>query len=148
MKYTGFGMVLLFFACSTAPSGVVETDPNELVLGSWEVNSASIDGNNYAITSPGFGQIEAIFEDKLFTYIYPEVGSNGLPNGKTDTLFAIWEFNAAFDTLRFRNPQSGVTIFEWQVKQLQVGKLSTSYAGEAAQDPSQFSRYNIDYKLK
>ncbi|MBO6795092.1 MAG: hypothetical protein JJ895_14375 [Balneolaceae bacterium] len=149
MKFFTLGLLLIVgAACSSTPSGTAESDPEVLILGSWVVSNAQVDGSSYPITTPGFGQIEANFESDLFTYIYPEVGSNGMPNGRTDTLYANWSFNAAFDTLSFTYLNSSEFVFIWHVKELQVGRLSTDYISRSADNPDQQSKYDINYRLK
>ena len=140
--------LMLSYGCSTAPTGNVETNPEVLILGTWNVSNASVDGQTYPITNPGFGQVQAIFEADNFTYIYPHVEANGLPTGRTDTLNAFWTFNASYDTLRFTDKLSSELVLIWHVKELKVGLLSTDYVTQRPDNAEVTSFYDIDYKLK
>ncbi len=149
MKILALGLLIIVgTACNSTPSGAPESNPEVLILGAWAVSTAQVDGSTYPITTPGFGQIEAIFENNKFTYVYPEIGSSGTPNGRTDTLYANWSFNASFDTLSFTYLDSDEMVFIWHVKELQVGRLSTDYTSRSADNPDEQSKYDINYKLK
>ena len=134
-------------ACSSTSVETPENDPEVLILGTWVVQSAQVDDTVYPLTSPGFGQVQAKFDNETFTYIYPERDSFGLPTENTDTLIAHWSFNASLDSLTFSIPNTNQVILKWHIESLGIGKMSTNYNSESANDPNQVSRYKIDYRL-
>ncbi len=138
---------IIGMACTATSVESPENDPEVLILGTWVVQSAQVDGTTYPLTNPGFGQVRAIFQKDSFTYIYPVRDAFGLPTEKTDTLIADWRFNSSFDSLAFMEPTTNQIIMIWQIESLGIGKMSTNYSTESANDPNQVSRYEIDYRL-
>lgn len=150
MKYSTLflGALFLVYGCSDV-SGVSEQQtPEELIIGTWQVSSASIDGQVYPVTNPGFGQIQATFSEDGVEYILPGVDANGIPTIQTDTLNGDWNFNDAHTMLYITNiAGSFTTDMEWSVVNIGVGLLQTSYVGPNPTDFSSTATYDITYRL-
>lgn len=150
MKYSTFlvGALFLLVNCSDV-SGVSEPlSPEELIVGSWQVSNASIDGQIYPVTNPGFGQIQAIFDESNVTYIFPGVDANGLPTAQTDTLRGDWNFNGDYSKLFITNiPNELVSEMEWGIMNIGVGLLQTTYVGPSPLNQSVTANYEITYRL-
>ncbi len=150
MKYSTLfvGALFLFVGCSDV-SGVSEPlTPEDLILGSWQVSAATIDGEVYPVTIPGLGQIEAIFHESGVEYIYPGVNANGIPTGETDTLTGEWHFNEDHSMLYITNISEGFSSdMEWSVIRIGVGLLQTTYNGPSITNPNTTVTYDITYQL-
>ncbi len=149
MKYSAIliGTILLFAGCDSVGSSE-QLPPEELIQGSWQVSFATIDGQVYPVTVPGFGQIQAIFDESNVEYIFPGIDANGLPTAQTDTLRGNWNFNENYSTLYITNIGNElVAQMEWSIINIGVGLLQTSYDGPSATNPAVTATYEITYRL-
>lgn len=141
------GTVLLLLNCSSF-TGTPELPPNEdLIIGSWVVHIASIDGQNYPITNPGFGQIKVSFDESNLEYIYPLLNEYSLPTTFSDTLNAAWNFDDSYTSILITNRDDGGEDLNWEILEIGVGLLHTRYEGQSPTDPNILSTYDITYSL-
>lgn len=149
MKHTIFLIGILIFAVNCEDvTGMQELKtPKEMILGTWRVSIATIDGDIYPVTNPGFGQIEVEFSENMVEYIYPGVDENGMPTAKTDTLVGNWELLEENTLIHITHTVNNATLFEWGIVNLSVGLLQTSFESQSPLDPQRLSRYVLTYKL-
>ncbi|MBO6536270.1 MAG: hypothetical protein JJ966_08615 [Balneolaceae bacterium] len=121
--------------------------PSEMILGKWKVSEATIDGSVYPVTNPGFGQIEVTFTENDVEYIYPGVDDSGMPTASTDTLIANWQLENESTLIHITHPINNVTLFEWEVVNLGVGLLKTSFISQSPLDQQSTSTYILTYQL-
>lgn len=139
-------LLLSLNACST-DSGSDQLSPEELIEGRWVLQSAIIDGNGQPITTPGLGQIALTVNSGNYTYIYPELGSNNLPNGQTDTLSGTWEFSSDYSTFTLDRSDYQQEPFVWEILRLSNGVFDTQYVERSAAGGAGTSTYNFTYRL-
>ena len=140
-------LLLLLAGCSDDPVSE-ELSPEELLLGTWKVNSAVIDGQNQPVTNPGLGQISATFQEESYNYVFPETSSIGLPTGNTVTTSGTWSFNSD-NTLLTLTPVAGSQLptLEWEIISLSPGILNTRFEQPNPANGGQTSNFEINYSL-
>lgn len=139
--------MLLFSGCDNVSGSSEQLSPEELILGSWKVSAATIDNQSYLVTTPGFGQMQAIIDESKILYIYPQVNAFGVPTAQNDTLTATWSFNVDHTIFTLSNPQDGSVLLVWDIMNLGVGLLKTSYQAQSAANESTLSTYELTYSL-
>ena len=140
-------LLLLLAGCSDDPVSE-ELTPEELLLGTWKVSSAAIDGQSQPVTNPGLGQISADFQEESYSYIYPETSPLGLPTGNTITTNGTWSFNNDH-TLLTLTPAAGSELptLEWEVISISIGILNTKFEQPNPATGGQTSTFEINYSL-
>jgi len=141
------GAFIIFIGCDNVSGSLEQLPPEELILGSWQVSFARIDNQVYPVTTPGFGQMRAIIAENTILYIYPDVDDNGLPTAKNDSLYAFWSFNNDNSLITISNPQDNSTLLVWEVLNLSVGLLKTSYEAQSPSSTEATSTYELTYSL-
>lgn len=121
--------------------------PEELILGTWEVFDASIDGQKFPITNPGFGQIQTTFMESTVEHIYPKIDERGLPSILADTLYGPWYFNDDYSMVSLFDEDGLDNSFDWDVVELGVGILHTRFVERSPADTTTLSTYDIIYRL-
>lgn len=149
-KYSLGTLAILFFltaACTSPIESVEELTTTDLLQGTWVVQKAMINDDEYPVTNPGFGQIEAIFDGDQYKYIFPEIGNNGLPTGKTNFIEGIWSLNQTEDIIIIDRSSIDQDALRWEIINLSKGILETEYAEyfPGSEVPSVF---RISYRLK
>lgn len=140
-------LILLLAGCSDDPVSE-DLTPSELLLGTWKVSSAVIDGQTQPVTNPGLGQISASFEKESYSYIFPETTDTGLPTGNTVTTSGTWSFNNDH-TLLTLTPVTGSQLptLVWEIVSLSPGILNTSFEQPNPANGGQVSTFEINYSL-
>ncbi len=141
------GLFLLWINCSNVVGTPELPPPEELILGTWQVFDVIVDGQNFPVTNPGAGQIQITFEDSTVIYIYPEPDVNGLPTSGTDTLYGDWYFRDNYSDIFITNYSPNDENLVWDIVEIGVGLLHTSYIGRAISDTSSTSTYEFIYRL-
>lgn len=135
--------VFTLVQCKSATNTEFTTD--ELLIGTWTVSSATIDDVLYPVTNPGLLQVQAIFTETSFQYIYPQT-TNGLPNGNTDTLSGTWELNEDETIINITPTGATEAILVWNIDRLAVGTLEVTFLQQSLSGEGT-STYHLVYSL-
>ena len=101
----------------------------------------------FPVTNPGAGQIQVFFSDSTVIYIYPELNDLGLPTSNTDTLYGDWLFRNNYSSIYITNYSPHDESLEWNIEELGVGLLHTSFEQRSITDTSVISLYEFIYRL-
>lgn len=145
-SYLLISCALVLLSCSS-DSDNKELSKTELLQGRWKVTLASIDGTVYPVTTPGFGQIRAIFDGSNYTYIFPALDANNNPTANNDSNEGPWRFNSTETTITLDRSSDSQPDFEWEILQLSLGTLKTRYTAPKAGSTTETSVYEITYTL-
>ena len=137
-------IAVLFFIQCKSTSGDDFTNA-ELLVGTWTVSSASIDGTPYPVTNPGLLQVQAIFGETSFQYNYPQV-VDGIPNGNVDVLTGTWTLNEDETVINIVPTGSTEAILVWNIDRLAVGTLEVTFQQQSMTGEG-YSTYNLVYSL-
>lgn len=140
--------VIVFTSCSSNSSND-ELTAQDLIIGTWVVQSAEINEVFIPVENTPFEKIVATFETDSYVYIFPKVLPNGQVSGsETDQISGPYEFNNDETMVILDRSSSNQADFEWEILELTAGNLKTRYYEQSANDASIQSKYEITYRLE
>lgn len=101
----------------------------ELIAHTWKVNEALLDGIPIPVTPGGVGDLRVTFADTTYSFTFP-TGCNQ-PGG---TISSTWHFDESERQVILDRSNIGSPDWSWEILELTVGNLKTSYQAPAPLD--------------